>query len=482
MYPFNLLLGSFHVSNYELFHFMGLSLLVALEFILLDKDAFVKRWQVLIACTIGIATGTSGAKLTHLLLYAEQYRGIPPGQVFLTAGHAYIGGAVLALVAIYILFRYYKVSFLYAGDYTVPFFGLFRAFGRIGCLLTGCCHGSPSNLPWVLYFGDNILRHPTQAYMIILTFSIFAAGRMNYRRMRDKATGMIFFSSVIMYAAGRFIVEFFRVDSPYVFGALKVSHIVLAVLTVYGISGLFVLYRRYTNKAEIVMLLRRLFFSFFLTAIFFGALILTVLSFIPKVNHAHQIDLKVTKAGLATVEHEKTPDYERVQKIIQAIEAYRRDNGEYPTQEQGLHALIEKPAVEPIPFNWHGPYANREIFISENKKPYGYNIYRYGDTWSYRILIPEHRISPVVKEEALKEYVLEVELHHGLALYKSDNGRYPTQRQGLEALLREPGIPPVPEKWNGPYVKGELRDEKGKRYFYRIETIGGEEIYSIYTD
>ena len=482
MYPFNIFFGSFHVNNYELFHFLGLSLLVAFEFILLDKDAVIKKWQVLVACTVGIFAGTTGAKLTHLMLYAEQYRGMPPGKVFLSAGHAYIGGAILALVAIYILFKCYRVSFLYAGDYTVPFFGLFRAVGRIGCLLTGCCHGSPSNLPWALYFGDNILRHPTQAYMIIIAFSIFIAGRINYRRMRDNATGMIFFSSVIMYAAGRFVVEFFRVDSPNVLGVLKVSHLVLIVITVYGISGLCVLYNRYANKAEVLRLLRRLFLSFFLTAVLLGTLLLTALSYIPKINHAVQIDLRITKGGIEAEQQKETPDYKRVQKIMQALERYKQDNGIYPTQEQGLNALIEKPVEAPIPSNWRGLYIDRKMFISESKKPYGYIVYRYGDTWSYRILVPDEKLALSGKKDISKQYVLEFELRHALTLYKEDNGVYPTQRQGLQALLSKPEMPPVPENWDGPYIKGELKNEKGNRYFYRIRRVDGKETYSILTE
>jgi len=31
---------------------------------------------------------------------------------------------------------------------------------------------------------------------------------------------------------------------------------------------------------------------------------------------------------------------------------YRRDNGRYPTQEQGLRALIEKPSTNPVPNIW----------------------------------------------------------------------------------------------------------------------------------
>jgi general secretion pathway protein G len=38
--------------------------------------------------------------------------------------------------------------------------------------------------------------------------------------------------------------------------------------------------------------------------------------------------------------------------INQALKLYRLDIGRYPTTEQGLKALVEKPTSEPIPQNW----------------------------------------------------------------------------------------------------------------------------------
>ena len=35
-----------------------------------------------------------------------------------------------------------------------------------------------------------------------------------------------------------------------------------------------------------------------------------------------------------------------------ALDNYRLDNGGYPTTEQGLKALVELPAVEPVPGKW----------------------------------------------------------------------------------------------------------------------------------
>jgi len=39
----------------------------------------------------------------------------------------------------------------------------------------------------------------------------------------------------------------------------------------------------------------------------------------------------------------------QVQKITQALEVYRLDNGRYPTSDQGLDALVREPQSEPAP-------------------------------------------------------------------------------------------------------------------------------------
>ena len=39
-----------------------------------------------------------------------------------------------------------------------------------------------------------------------------------------------------------------------------------------------------------------------------------------------------------------------------ALDLYRLHNSRYPTSEQGLKALLDKPEVGMIPKNWNGPY------------------------------------------------------------------------------------------------------------------------------
>lgn len=41
-----------------------------------------------------------------------------------------------------------------------------------------------------------------------------------------------------------------------------------------------------------------------------------------------------------------------VRAIVQMLKLYRLDNGNYPTTDQGLVALVQKPTTNPVPNNW----------------------------------------------------------------------------------------------------------------------------------
>ena len=79
-----------------------------------------------------------------------------------------------------------------------------------------------------------------------------------------------------------------------------------------------------------------------------------------------------------------------IQQLQTALDTYRTDQGRYPTQEQGLQALVEKPAREPIPPNypaepylksrqmptdpWNSPY----IYLAPGRRGELYEIISYG--------------------------------------------------------------------------------------------------------
>jgi general secretion pathway protein G len=67
-------------------------------------------------------------------------------------------------------------------------------------------------------------------------------------------------------------------------------------------------------------------------------------------------------------------------------------------------------------------------------------------------------------------------------LYYLDIGRYPSNQEGLKALVDRP---PAQDKWNGPYVKKRdmLVDPWGRPYRYRFPGQHGDyDIYSLGAD
>ncbi len=63
--------------------------------------------------------------------------------------------------------------------------------------------------------------------------------------------------------------------------------------------------------------------------------------------------------------------------LVQALKLYRLDNIRYPTTEQGLQALVSKPAIEPIPSNWKSggyleklprdPWGNPYVYLNPGR-------------------------------------------------------------------------------------------------------------------
>lgn len=71
------------------------------------------------------------------------------------------------------------------------------------------------------------------------------------------------------------------------------------------------------------------------------------------------------------------------------LSEYRLENGAYPSTEQGLAALYEKPTVPPVPESWDGPYIEEPVQSDPWNHPYvykcpgehnkqGYDLLSYG--------------------------------------------------------------------------------------------------------
>ena len=153
---------------------------------------------------------------------------------FWYGGLTFYGGLILAFFAGLWYIRRFKLPLLEIADIAGWAIALGLGFGRIGCLLAGCCFGKichhnywfclkfpPYSPAWTHHVKDlhlipptalhSLPVYPTQIMHSLSNFAIFAFLYF-YLRPRRKFKGQIFLAFVILYAVTRFIIEFFRDD------------------------------------------------------------------------------------------------------------------------------------------------------------------------------------------------------------------------------------------------------------------------------
>lgn len=64
----------------------------------------------------------------------------------------------------------------------------------------------------------------------------------------------------------------------------------------------------------------------------------------------------------------------QMEMLTAALDAYRLDNGRYPTTQQGLDALWSEPQSSPRPRAWNGPYLRKRVPLDPWDNPY---VYRF---------------------------------------------------------------------------------------------------------
>jgi phosphatidylglycerol:prolipoprotein diacylglycerol transferase len=122
-------------------------------------------------------------------------------------------------------------------------------FGRMGCLLAGCCFGNSWDSPFALVFPpdspaselqfregllDSPLQaslpvHPTQIYESAASLAI-AAFLLLYLHGRKRYDGYIFVAFTVLYALARFVLEFWRADDRGGLFGLSTSQLIGIVL------------------------------------------------------------------------------------------------------------------------------------------------------------------------------------------------------------------------------------------------------------
>jgi phosphatidylglycerol:prolipoprotein diacylglycerol transferase len=167
-----------------------------------------------------IVGGIVGARFLYVISYwREDFASKPFSEVFMVqhGGLVYYGGLIGAVLSGLIYLKWKKLAVWKVADILAPSIALGYAFGRIGCLMNGCCYGRPSNLPWAVCFPKDhptggVPVHPTEIYDSLLNLGLYLALAWLYRR--KKFDGQVYAAYLISYAALRSFVEYFRGDYP----------------------------------------------------------------------------------------------------------------------------------------------------------------------------------------------------------------------------------------------------------------------------
>jgi phosphatidylglycerol:prolipoprotein diacylglycerol transferase len=161
---------------------------------------------------------------------------------FWAGGLTYYGGLAGASAAAWLLLRRDRFPFWKAADMAGFAIPLGLGFGRMGCLMAGCCFGVTCELPWAVsfpwrsaaseeQFKDHLLTtakswslpvHPTQIYESGACLAI-AAACMLWVHPRKRYDGQVFAVSMALYAVARFVLEMLRRDDRGGFASLSTS-------------------------------------------------------------------------------------------------------------------------------------------------------------------------------------------------------------------------------------------------------------------
>lgn len=197
-----------------------------------------------------LITALIGARLLFVLMNFKEYVADPLAILKIWEGGLVFYGGLVPAVAIGIWYiKRLGLPLWQVADIFAPSLAIGHAMGRIGCFFAGCCYGGVCDLPWAVTFTDprslapqGVPLHPTQLYSSLGLFALFAF--LILLRKKKTFPGELFWTYILCYAGGRFLLEFLRGDlrGGFLGGVLSPAQVIGIPLA--GISVVMLLYLR----------------------------------------------------------------------------------------------------------------------------------------------------------------------------------------------------------------------------------------------
>lgn len=142
-----------------------------------------------------------------------------PGQLFRSSGFVFYGSFLFAVPTMLWFFRKNKIPARQMLDIMAITTCLVHMFGRVGCFFAGCCYGKPTSGFLAVVFTDPACQanplhtplYPTQLMEAGYIFLVMIL--LLFVRSKKQFHGQMFVLYLMLYAVGRFLLEYYRGDS-----------------------------------------------------------------------------------------------------------------------------------------------------------------------------------------------------------------------------------------------------------------------------
>jgi phosphatidylglycerol---prolipoprotein diacylglyceryl transferase len=219
MFPELFTIGSFTVYSYGFCIMLG----VIFAYLYISKNAKselgIESEKISEMVLYVIIASVVGGKVFLYLADLPRYLA-DPAQMFegFGSGFVFYGSFLFAVPTLYWFFKKNKIPVLPMLDIVAIGGTIVHGLGKIGCFLSGCCHGKVCDAAFGVIFSHpetnaEPINTPLYPVQLIDAFMIFCITLLLvFLKKRKQFDGQLILIYLILYGIGRFLTEFLRGD------------------------------------------------------------------------------------------------------------------------------------------------------------------------------------------------------------------------------------------------------------------------------
>ena len=241
-------IGNFGVPSMGLCILVGTVLAVFLSWLLRKESSLDWNGEFVDSVIWGVLLGFVGMKILYWIVTPDEFlSAIREGRILdlLTTGMVFYGGLIGGILGVFICSRRKKKNFFEFTDLFAPCFCVAHAFGRIGCLLVGCCAGvEPGEsvlfgaatyngaCAFTYANGHQHLPVPLLEAIFLILLCVVLIVILKKAKHLGTVTGWY----LVLYAIWRFVIESFRGDAERgIYGLFSTSQWISFAILIAGV-------------------------------------------------------------------------------------------------------------------------------------------------------------------------------------------------------------------------------------------------------